>query len=215
MVIVFDLDDTLFPEMEFVRSAYRAIARRYGAGLLPAMMSAASPREAFDSTGLPVEDLLGLYRTHVPDIRLPWMSLYVLSCLSRAGHVLGLVTDGRSVTQRHKIEALGLSRFMRPDLIMVSEEIGSGKLSGDAFRIIMGRTVGEGPYVYIGDNPEKDFVAPNALGWLTVGYGRGGNGENIFSYDSLSQPEENRPAFEIGNLPELFEIVNSRRCEML
>lgn len=208
MVIVFDLDDTLYPEMEFVRSAYRAIARRYGAALLSSMMVARGPREAFDSTGLPIGEVLGIYRTHIPDIRLPAMSLYVLSALKRAGHTLGLVTDGRSVTQRHKIDALGLVRFVRGDLIMISEEIGSTKVSGEAFRIIMERTGGEGPYVYVGDNPEKDFVAPNSLGWMTVMFCRGGNGENIFNPDISVVPLQNCPHFEIENMGELLNIEN-------
>lgn len=208
MVVIFDLDDTLYPEMEFVRSAYRAVARRYGSHLLPPMLAAPTPREAFDSTGLPIGELLELYRSHRPDIRLPWQSLYVLHGLARSGHVLGLVTDGRSLTQRHKIEALGLARFMHLDLMIISEEIGAEKLSGEAFRIIMERTSGNGPYVYVGDNPEKDFVAPNRLGWLTVGYRRGGNGENISPYDADSVAEESRPLVEIDNLCELIELVN-------
>lgn len=208
MVIVFDLDDTLYPEMEFVRSAYRAIARRYGRGLLPAMLSAANPREAFDSTGLPAAEVIGLYRNHVPDIRLPWMSLYVLSRLARAGHTLGLVTDGRSITQRHKIEALELARFISPDLIMISEEVGEEKTSGRAFRSIMNRTEDGGPYVYVGDNPAKDFIAPNRLGWTTIGFRRGGNGENITQADPADFPEENRPSIEIENLGELLGLVD-------
>ena len=208
MVVIFDLDDTLYPEMEFVRSAYRAVARRYGSHLLGPMLAALTPREAFDSTGLPIGEVLELYRGHEPDIRLPWQSLYVLHGLACSGHVLGLVTDGRSLTQRHKIEALGLARFMRLDLMLISEEIGAEKLSGEAFRIIMERTGGNGPYVYVGDNPEKDFVAPNRLGWLTVGYKRGGNGENISPYDADSVAEENRPFVEIDNLCELIGLVN-------
>lgn len=208
MVVIFDLDDTLCPEMEFVRSAYRAVARRYGAYLLPPMLAAPTPREAFDSTGLPIGAVLELYRSHRPDIRLPWQSLYVMSALAAQGHILGLVTDGRSLTQRHKIEALGLARFMRPDLVLISEEVGSEKLSGEAFRLIMERTGGNGPYLYVGDNPKKDFVAPNRLGWLTVGYRRGGNGENISPYDTASVAEENRPLVEIDNLCELIGLVN-------
>lgn len=208
MVVIFDLDDTLYPEMEFVRSAYRVVARRYGSQLLPPMLAAPTPREAFDSTGLPIEEVLELYRSHRPDIRLPWQSLYVMSVLAVRGHILGLVTDGRSLIQRHKIEALGLARFMRPDLMLISEEVGSEKLLGEAFRLIMDRTGEKGPYVYVGDNPKKDFVAPNRLGWLTVGYKRGGNGENISPYDTASVPEENRPLVEVDNLCELIGLVN-------
>ena len=101
MVVIFDLDDTLYPEMEFVRSAYRVVARRYGSQLLPPMLAAPTPREAFDSTGLPIEEVLELYRSHRPDIRLPWQSLYVMSVLGvrdrgprpRALHAAGSDAD--------------------------------------------------------------------------------------------------------------------------
>lgn len=168
MLIAFDLDDTLVPEMDFVRSAYREIARRHGWHMLPAMMTARTPAEAFDSTGLPIGEALEIYRTHTPDIRLPWQSLYTLESLRLQGHTLALVTDGRSVTQRHKIEALGLSRWIRPDDIYISEEWGSGKADGSALADLMRRHPGETQCVYVGDNPEKDIEAPRRLGWKTV-----------------------------------------------
>lgn len=102
MTVVFDLDDTLYAEMEFVRSAYRAIARRYGLHLLDTMMRAPSPREAFDSTGLPIADQLRVYREHFPDIRLPWLSLYTLSMLRNRGTGLASLPTAeasRSVTR--------------------------------------------------------------------------------------------------------------------
>ena len=208
MVVVFDLDDTLYPEMDYVRSAYRAIARRYGADLLPRMLAAPNAREAFDSTGIDINEILDIYRTHKPDIKLPWQSLYVLESLRLAGNIIGLATDGRSVTQRNKIEALGLEHFLRPDLIMISEEVGSGKISGEAFNRIATETKGESRYIYIGDNPEKDFIAPNGLGWLTIEVKRGGNGENIFSQknEELSMPY--RPKIIIEQLTELQGVIN-------
>ena len=54
MTVVFDLDDTLYAEMEFVRSAYRAIARRYGLHLLDPMMRGSLPPGGFYSSGLAV-----------------------------------------------------------------------------------------------------------------------------------------------------------------
>lgn len=206
MTVVFDLDDTLYAEMEFVRSAYRAIARRYGLHLLDPMMRASSPREAFDSTGLPIADQLKVYREHFPDIRLPWLSLYTLSMLRNRGHRLGLVTDGRSVTQRNKIRALGLERFIDPELIFISEEVGSDKLSGQAFGRIMALCGENDKYVYVGDNPHKDFVAGNRLGWLTVCLLDGAFGENLFDQSLSGLPIENLPRKIICGLTELLDF---------
>ncbi|MCH5327165.1 MAG: HAD family hydrolase [Duncaniella sp.] len=167
MVIAFDLDDTLFFEIDFVRSAYQTIAKRYGGHLLAGMLSALTPADAFDSTGIPIEELLSIYRTHFPDIRLPWQSLYTLSVLRRQGHKLALITDGRELTQRNKIEALGLGRFFEPSNVFISESFGHLKTDGEAFRALMSSYPGE-IYMYIGDNPAKDIAAPRSLGWTTV-----------------------------------------------
>ncbi len=201
MTVIFDLDDTLFPEMDFVRSAYKAIAMRHGLHLLPAMLSAPTPREAFDSTGLPVEELLGIYRTHFPDIRLPWESLYTLATLRAAGHSLGLITDGRAVTQRNKIAALRLDRFIDLDLIFISEEVGSDKTSGEAVRSVMERRPGD-TYIYVGDNPAKDFIAPCAAGWQTVMLLD--RGENI--HPQVFAPAS-PPDFKIHSLLQLISIL--------
>lgn len=207
MVFVFDLDDTLFAEMEFVRSAYRDIARRYGGGLLAGMLDAPSPREAFDSTGLPIGELLPIYRNHFPDIRLPWQSLYTLAALRNRGEQLGLITDGRSVTQRNKINALGLNRFVADEMIFISEEVGAEKLSGRSFDAVMtlcGDSDGS-HYVYVGDNPQKDFLPGNRLGWQTVCLLGGAAGENIFDQNLTDVPAENRPSRVIYSLTDLLD----------
>lgn len=208
MVVVFDLDDTLFAEMEYVRSAYREISRRYGWRYFDMMLSAGSPREAFDATGLPVDLQLEIYRTHRPDISLPWQSLYTLATLRNRGCTLGIVTDGRSITQRHKIEALGLDRFVRPDMFFISEEVGADKISGEPFVWIMSKFGESERYIYIGDNPAKDFVAPKRMGWLTVCLLGGADGNNLFSQDFSSFPKENLPEMKIGYLTELLGIVD-------
>lgn len=206
MLIAFDLDDTLFPEMEYVRSAYRAIARRYGRELLPAMMSACTPAEAFDSTGLPIDELLGIYREHIPDIRLPWDSLYLLASLRNAGHTFAVVTDGRSVTQRHKFEALGLGRFVDADrALMISEEVGESKTGGKAFRLLEERYGSETPKIYVGDNPAKDFRTPGMMGWTTVCLLD--KGENIHLQDFEGADAYDLPDIKIHSLYELTSLI--------
>ena len=211
MVVMFDLDDTLFPEMEFVRSSYRTIARRYGHGLLDGMMQSGSPREAFDSTGLPVKELIEIYRTHYPDIRLPWQSLYTLSVLKNRGIRLGLITDGLSFTQRNKIRALGLDRFMDSELVFISEEIGADKLSEVAFRRTMDVCGADEKYIYVGDNPQKDFLIANRFDWVTVCLIDGTRGENIYSQDFGFFPSENCPEKCIGILTELLNFDDFRK----
>ena len=132
------------------------------------MIQSGSPLYYFDSTGLPVKELIEIYRTHYPDKRLPWQSLYTLSVLKNRGIRLGLITDGRSLTQRNKIRALGLDRFMDSELVFISEEIGADKLSEVAFRRTMDVCGADEKYIYVGDNPQKDFLIANRFDWVTV-----------------------------------------------
>lgn len=205
MVIAFDLDDTLFPEIEFVRSAYREIARKYGWGLLDAMVCAPTPSEGFGSTGLAPEVFLPIYRGHHPDISLPMASLYSLTLLKNAGHTLALVTDGRTVTQTNKIKALGLQRFINDEDIFISESLGHEKTDGEAFKRLMERHPGE-RYFYVGDNPEKDFQMPRILGWHTVCLLD--SGQNIHQQRLEMTDEGSCPEWTIRSLYELPDLVN-------
>ena len=78
---------------------------------------------------------------------------------------MGIITDGRSVTQRNKIEALGLEDTF--DDIIISEEFGSSKPSEENY-LYFEKKYGNSNFTYIGDNTVKDFVTPNSLGWNTL-----------------------------------------------
>ncbi len=202
MVVAFDLDDTLFREMDYVRSAYRAIASRYGYRLLPAMLASRTPEEAFDSTGLPIDVQLGIYRDHVPDIVLPDQSRSTLEALKARGHTLAIVTDGRSGTQSRKIQALGLLRFVPRKNIFISEEVGESKTGGKPFRRLMEMYPGQ-RCLYVGDNPAKDIDAPRSLGWQTAILL--GEDENIHPQHF----DEVHPDLLLHSLTELVGLIDS------
>jgi len=67
-----------------------------------------------------------------------------------------------------KLAATGLTRFF--DAVIFTEELGREfwKPSPKAFEMLQDK-LGAG-CVYVADNPAKDFVAPNKLGWLTIQY---------------------------------------------
>lgn len=193
-VIVFDLDDTLAPERDFVRSGLRAVRQ-----LLATELGEPHADVAFRS----MTDALEHGRNHYSALerladewmargeisRLPDMKRVVDCCrntppdmgyrldrrmegvlmrLAGGGDMVGVITDGRSLTQRNKIEALALRRWMADDDIMISEETGHDKRSPHAFSHFMERYPRAEEYVYVGDNPAKDFETPNSLGWTTV-----------------------------------------------
>ena len=177
--IVFDLDDTLYDEIEFVRSGFQAVAdavwARFGVdcrGLLRERVQTRRLEGAFQAAvlaGLPavaLDFMLETYRTHRPSIKPRDGVAALLAFLKDRDGVVGCITDGRGVTQRAKVAALGLEGVLDP--LLISEETGHAKPDPYNFRE-MARLVQAHTFWYVADNPLKDFVGPNALGWTTVG----------------------------------------------
>lgn len=213
-VVVFDLDDTLYKERDYLLSAYREIAARIEShytleGVFDRMVEWWQNgqnvfQHLIDTYRLDetLDDLLTVYRSHVPAIRLDEVTKRQLDRLQQQA-VLGLISDGRRVTQRHKVEALGLTAYMDEQDILVSEETGFEKPSEAPYRHFMERYP-SCTYYYIGDNPTKDFVAPNHLGWTTVCLLD--DGRNIHPQDfSLSQ--QMLPQHRIAQLSEIENII--------
>jgi putative hydrolase of the HAD superfamily len=109
--------------------------------------------------------MVGVYREHLPEIRARDGAIELLEKIKEEDGVLGCITDGRSRTQRAKLEALGLNAWF--DVVLVSEETGHSKPDPFNFEEMMRRVEAQ-KWWYVADNPVKDFVAPKALGWKTV-----------------------------------------------
>ena len=171
-VVVFDLDDTLYKEVDYLRSAYRDIAEliEKDSGCHSVYEKMTAWWEAGENTfenlilsynlDVSVKGLLDIYRNHDPQIAMDDETLRVLNQLGKI-YKLGIISDGRSLTQRNKIKALGLEFFF--DDILISEETGYSKPSEEPYRFFM-KKYPECEYIYVGDNPAKDFLAPNKLG---------------------------------------------------
>jgi len=184
---VFDLDDTLFKERDYVASALRfaggRIQQMYGINDPSAALIAAFAQGHQDpigalwaAKGLPPRAKSGVIsamRAHIPDIALSPATKAFIQDIRAKGAGFAILTDGRSLTQRAKIAALGL---MDADMICISEETGAEKPSEKGFKAIEAQAQTR-RHIYIGDNPRKDFLAPNARGWLT--FMLKDNGQNI------------------------------------
>lgn len=187
-VVGFDLDDTLVPEVLFIRSGIHYIASwlsgRYPClqrqRIISCMESAALGRrnhysaletllvEAGLSDEVDMKEVVNEFRCHLPDSNIYHLSpslQAILTGLKDSGCKLILITDGRSVTQRNKIAAAGLNRFFNDDDILISGETGFDKSHPDNFLKVMGKYAGAEEYHYVGDNPPKDFLHPSRLGW--------------------------------------------------
>lgn len=142
-VIVLDLDDTLYSELDFLKSGYKYIANKLQPNnsvmLFDKMLKLyQSGENAFDYiTGLyqdiTTDELLNWYRNHHPTISL-YDNVYETLISIRENYKLALITDGRSTTQRNKLVALGLDNII--ECVIISEEVGSEKPSEKNFRLV-------------------------------------------------------------------------------
>ncbi len=182
-VVVFDLDDTLYNELDYLQSAYKSIAVFLEPDnwkpLYSRMFSMyRSKVNVFEFLSgfykIDSKALIDMYRNHKPEIQLFDGVLDLLDAIKFKNGKTGLITDGRANTQRAKIESLGISEYF--DKIVISEEIGSEKPSLANFKAIENALQGN-VYYYIADNLSKDFIAPNALGWKSIALID--NGKNI------------------------------------
>ena len=183
--VLFDLDDTLYLERDYVASGLRAVAA-WAAGRFGVIEEEVCrelselywgecrsrtfdhwlARRGFEPRW--VGPMVEAYRSHAPQIRpLPGVP-ELLSRLERR-FALGLVSDGWVDVQRRKLAALGLGCHFRA--VVFSDELGRGqwKPSLAPFEAALARLgVDAGRAVYVGDNPVKDFRGARQLGMLTV-----------------------------------------------
>jgi putative hydrolase of the HAD superfamily len=186
--IVFDLDDTLYDEIEYCKSGFKAVAdflaetsNTFSAerifDILWEQFTTGNRRNTFDvaldELGIKyddkfIEELVNIYRCHVPNLTLPQDSRDVL-CELGAKYTLALLTDGFLPGQKLKVQSLGIEKFFK--CIVYTEQLGreSWKPSPAGFEKII-EILKEKPenMVYIADNGKKDFIAANKLGFLTV-----------------------------------------------
>ena len=187
-VIVFDLDDTLYNELDFLKSAYKEIALFLAPDdwkrLYSTMFSFyRSKINVFEYLANEYNAEIGLlvetYRNHYPDIKLFNGVLEIFDAIKSKNGKIGIITDGRSNTQRSKLESLGILNYI--DKIIISEEFGSEKPNLANFKEIENSLPGN-IYYYLADNLKKDFIAPNSLGWKSVGLMDNGMNIHFESY---------------------------------
>ena len=224
-VVCFDLDDTLSKEIEYLKSAYKEIAYNaadqckgcsdtvyiLAAKAYEEMYSAYQKGEnaferlnAFMRIKVPVKVYLDIYRSHNPQLELSDETTSTLTTLKDAGYILGLITDGRSLQQRNKIKAYGLSTYIADENIVISEEFGSEKPTLANYEFFMKRYPSSTEFVYVGDNVKKDFLAPNNLGWNTICLLD--DGRNIHK-QNFEMPELYQPKVKISSLKEILNII--------
>ena len=202
--VIFDLDDTLYSEKEYIRSGYKAVSNyldgRYEEKLWN-FFKAGKPAidELLKELGRENEkgEVLEVYRSHRPDIHLYSGVAEMIEELNSKGIKVGIITDGRPEGQRNKLEALGLD----VNDVIITDELGGvqfRKPCDIAFRIMITRwRLNPADVVYVGDNLSKDFQAPQQLGMRSMWF----NNE-----DGLYSEHANEDVCCVRDITSLFDF---------
>jgi len=188
-VIVFDMDDTLYLERDYVRSGFRHVAEKVAntIGIAPRRIAAFLNHTVSDlncrgnnfdlllekypaiAQTWTIPSLVREYRLHIPSISmLPGMSSLLEELRSLGAH-LAIITDGFPESQSRKLQALQAAD--KVDKVIITDEYGMAfrKPNSHSYVQVMSHfRSSPAACIYIGDNPVKDFLAPRAIGWLTV-----------------------------------------------
>ena len=215
-VVVFDLDDTLYNEVDFLKSAYKEISIKI-AGEINVSNEVVyedmieyfyGKKNVFKdillkyNSHLNLPELLNLYRNHKPQINLSEDKIEVLSFFKSKNINMGLLTDGRSVQQRNKIEALNLNQWFAE--IVISEEFGSEKPNINNYTHFE-KVFGDRHYYYIADNLSKDFISPNKLNWTTICLKD--SGQNIHKQNAEILDDIYLPKHTISSFKRILDII--------
>lgn len=210
MLLLIDLDDTIYLERDYVLSIYRSIA-----GLLTPKHAAEAyryleyeffkygRRELLDRWReiyqLPLElnELIEIYRSTSPALTLNSATKAILKKL-KAAHTTILVTDGNPVVQRKKIDALGLSSLF--DSFFICQEHGFRKPDKQLLLKLLNQysamrdeclVIGDDPYADINPAFEADIRS------IRIRCGR---------FQSIANVH--RPTHEFSNFAEITEVID-------
>lgn len=186
MILIFDLDDTLYSEIDYTLSGFRHVAKLLAAdyGIDPQRSYADMKQDlerngrgkVFDNLLLShalfskkrIKDLVTAYRGHKPDIRMPAAHHDLLGQLS-VRFPLYIITDGHKSVQRRKVDTLGVRSYVQRALLTNQYGRHNAKPSLYCFDLIRKwEKTDWSRMVYVGDNPTKDFLPLNRMGGTTV-----------------------------------------------
>jgi putative hydrolase of the HAD superfamily len=186
-LVLFDLDDTLISEYEFIKSGFSHISdllsQKYNIEkekIYRELMDLFNIDRSnifdqwFTKKGLVVSKeyilyLVNEYRNHIPKISFYDDVIPSINILKHNNIKIGIVTDGYQESQKRKLNCVKAYDYF--DKIYITDEYGKDywKPSKLIFEHIMAEyNVTNNELVYIGDNPSKDFYISLSLGIKTI-----------------------------------------------
>lgn len=182
---VFDVDDTLYLERDYVRSGFAAVGGWAEEEGLPniartcwVLFTEGARGNVFDRAlaahGVPpssgiVDALVNVYRTHRPMIELLPDARRALEGLVKADFKVAVITGGPVQSQERKVNALGLGTWCEPIVFSGMWGPEFDKPHARSFETAE-KLSGMSPsqLCYVADNPSKDFSGAIARGWTVL-----------------------------------------------
>lgn len=219
--IVFDLDDTLISEREYVKSGFKAVSKKICEDnhqeqecVLDKMLELfeESSKEVFNRVlaYFKIEyskeyiiELINLYRNHIPKINFFDDVIPTIIKLKKSGYKTGIITDGYKETQLNKIEVLKCRELFNE--IIVTDELGREfwKPHEKPYLMMANKlNLSLEDIAYVGDNISKDFITANKLGITTIKIERCNS-----IYEDTKLSKEYYAKFKIISLYNLIDLL--------
>lgn len=216
MILIFDLDDTLYSEESYAVSGYKSVAKyifstydvpvNESLDVLLEALKSGHREEAFQrllvAKALPKKALhqcISVYRKHTPEIQLDEVAKEIL--LKYRDINKYLVTDGNKIVQGNKVKALNLDQLLKRCFITHAYGLTASKPSTYCFQKIKEiEGVDWRDLVYVGDDPRKDFVNLKPLGVTTVRVLTGRHAQ-------MKVPEKYDAQYQILSIDRLVEVL--------
>lgn len=217
MIIIFDLDETLYQEKNFVISGFFEVSdflfeklclnKKKTIHYLLETFNKYGRKKIFDKllkeknvyNKSLLKKVISKYRAHKPNISLTAINHKFLKKLSNK-YNLYLVTDGNKIVQRNKIKSLKIPSLFKK--IFITHQYGTinSKPSIYCFKKIKElENCFWKELIYIGDDPIKDFVNLNKKGVITVRLMRG-----RFAKRKVSKKYDAK--YKINNLSDFYNL---------
>ena len=220
--LLFDLDDTLYEEKQFVNSGFNKVAgfvenkfkidkdffykiliNIFNEGKRGNIFNIALERVNIIFDEDIIRSIVKIYREHNPNIELDKNIRSLLIKLRRI-YSLGIITDGYFKVQKKKVQALRLEEMF--DSIIYTDEYGREYWKPNVFGYKLAlkelKDLLPEEAVYIGDNPYKDFIGAKKVGITTV---RVINHNR--EYSNIKLDKEYEADYEIRELHEIINVL--------
>lgn len=219
--LLFDLDDTLYAEKQFVKSGfikvtefiegkfevnkkdfYKILIDIFNSGSRGNIFNLALEKVNIVFDENIIYSMVKIYREHNPKIKLD-KDIRSLLIKLRGIYSLGIITDGYYEVQKKKVQALKLEELF--DSIIYTDQYGKEYWKPNVFGyklVLEELNLLPEETVYIGDNPYKDFIGAKKVGIPTV--------RVLFKdreYSKIRLDKEYEADYEVGKLNEIMNLL--------